>query len=473
MGDRSDTHMRESDAFAWYMERDPLLRSTVVAVLVFERCPDLDALTERADRASRVVPGLRHRLVEPPLRLSPPRWTVDPDFDLTYHVRRVRLPAPATFSDLFDFARTAGMAAFDLARPLWEWTLVEGLEGGRAALVLKVHHSLMDGIGGMQLAASLFDVSDAPPDPGPMPEAPAPEHVSTAGLVIDALAYNWDRATELARSRARSALGDLAHALRHPAGTVSEAVRTAQSIARMVRPVTETSSPVMTERKLSWHYDALEMSLDSLRSAAKAVDGTLNDAYLAGLAGGLQRYHEIHGRTVDTLRVTLPISIRRDDDPAGGNRITLMRFPVPTGIDDPAERMRVVHALTSDARSQPSIPLTNAIAGTMNLLPPGLVGGMLKHIDFIASNVPGIPTRLFLGGAKLDRFYPFGPTIGAAVNFTLLSYCGECAVGITTDTGAIPDPGVLVACLADGFAEILALGDGDVTVTVPTAVAVR
>jgi hypothetical protein len=182
----------------------------------------------------------------------------------------------------------------------------------------------------------------------------------------------------------------------------------------------------MTERKLGWHYDALEVSLDGLRRAAKAVDGTLNDAYLAGLAGGMHRYHLRHDSVVDALRVTLPISIRREDDPVGGNRITLMRFPVPMGIADPAERMRVVHALTGDARSQPSIPLTNAIAGTMNFLPSGIVGGMLKHIDFIASNVPA-SRRPLLTGAKLECFYPFGPP-SAPRSTSRCSDCDACAI---------------------------------------------
>ncbi|MCJ7671858.1 MAG: diacylglycerol O-acyltransferase, partial [Acidimicrobiia bacterium] len=96
MSEKPEAHMRDSDAFSWYMEADPLLRSTVVSVLLFDRCPDLAVLLDRAERASRLVPGLRHRLVEPPLRLAPPRWTVDPDFDLSWHVRHVEAPHPKT-----------------------------------------------------------------------------------------------------------------------------------------------------------------------------------------------------------------------------------------------------------------------------------------------------------------------------------------------------------------------------------------
>ena len=104
-----------------------------------------------------------------------------------------------------------------------------------------------------------------------------------------------------------------------------------------------------------------------------------------------------------------------------------------------------------------SLPFTNVLAGTLNLLPRGYVGGMLKHIDFLASNVPGIPIPLYLAGAEVDAFYAFGPTIGAALNITLMSYCGTCFVGINIDTGAVPDPDVLMGCLQSGFDEVLAI----------------
>ena len=99
--------------------------------------------------------------------------------------------------------------------------------------------------------------------------------------------------------------------------------------------------------------------------------------------------------------------------------------------------------------------MANAIAGTLNVLPRGYIGGMLKHVDFLASNVPGIPVPLYLAGARVTNFYGFGPTIGAALNLTLISYCGTCFVGINSDMGAVSDPDVLVDCLRDGFDEIL------------------
>jgi len=211
----------------------------------------------------------------------------------------------------------------------------------------------------------------------------------------------------------------------------------------------------------------LDVRLDDLKRAAHVADRTLNDAFVGGVVGGLRRYHERHGVNCDELRVTLPISIRRQGDPAGGNRITLMRFAIPAGIVNPVDRMHAIHELTNDVRAEPSIPHTNAIAGALNLLPSGLVGGMLKHVDFVASNVPGLLSPLYVGRARLERFYPFGPTTGAALNVTLLSYCGTCSIGVNTDTGAVPDPDVLMDCLREDFEEILDVGGAHGAVVLP------
>ena len=468
LAERIDVHMRNSDAFSWYMEQDPLLRSTVVCVLILDGSPDWDRLSERLERATRLTPGFRHRVVLSPWRLATPRWVVDPDFDLSWHIRRFEAAPPKTLAAVLEFARKTGMAGLDRDRPLWEYTFVEGLEGGQTALVMKLHHSLTDGVGGMDIARMLFDVEPAPGDLGPMPEAPLGEHLGSVDLVRDALGHDWSQLFGFAKRRVTSVVGDVAHALRHPRETVTETVATGQSIARVLRPVSDTLSPVMTARHLAWHYDLLQFPLTDLLAAAHAADATHNDAFLAGVTGGLRRYHERHGQHVDELRVTMPVSIRKADDPLGGNRITLLRFKVPVGIVDPTERMRETHRRCAPLKADRSLPFTQVIAGTLNLLPRGYVGGMLKHIDFLASNVPGVRVPFYLAGAKVNSFYGYGPTIGAAFNITLMSYCGTCFVGVNIDTGAIPEPDLLMDCLQSGFDEILAVAGSTGQVTLPS-----
>lgn len=453
-----DVHMRDSDAFSWYMEKDPLLRSTVVCVLLLETAPDWERLTERLERSTRQTPGFRHKVMLPPLRLSTPRWVVDPDFDLSWHVRRFEAAPPKTLASVLEFARKTGMAGLDKDRPLWETTFIEGLENGQTALVMKLHHSLTDGVGGMDIARLLFDIEADPGDLGPMPEAPEGEHLGALGLTKDALTYDWSNLFDFAKRRVGSAVGDTTHALRHPRSTIGDALATTRDIAHFVEPVSETLSPVMTDRQLAWHYDVLEFPLEDILAAAHAAGVKHNDAFLSGITAGLRRYHELHHHEVDELRLTMPISIRKPDDPIGGNRITLMRFTVPVGVEDPTERMVETHRRCEAVKADRSLPYTNALAGTLNLLPRAYIGGMLKRVDFLASNVPGIPIPLYLTGAKVTSFYGFGPTIGAALNVTLMTYCGTCYIGVNVDTGAVPDPDVLMDCLTDGFDDVIALG---------------
>lgn len=451
------SHVRETDAFTLSMERDPLLRSTIVAVALFDRSPDWDALVGRIDRATRLCPTFRQRLQPAPLGLAPPRWVTDPDFDLAFHLRRIEAPPPKGFETAIEFARTAGMAAFDPARPLWEFTLIDGLTGGRAALVMKLHHSLTDGIGGVQIAAHVVDLQREPEDLGPMPGSPMATRRGPLDPWWDVIAYDLTRLVGFTHDRVTSFPGDVRQVLRDPLGSVRDGAATAAALARFVRPITTTRSQVMTERRLQWHFATLDVPLEPLKEAARHASGTLNDGFVGGIAGGLRRYHEKHGSTVDTLRLSMPISVRAEDDPEGGNRVTLVRFEVPVGIADPVERMQEIDRLAAELRHDRALPWSNTVAGVLNLLPNAITGQMLKHVDFLASNVPGFDRRIYVGGAEVLAFFPFGPTLGSAANITLMSYRDTCHVGVNTDVGAIPDPDLFLECLRDGFEEVLDL----------------
>lgn len=459
--------MRESDAFTWYMEKDPVLRSTVVAVAWLARSPEWDQLVTKVDRATRLTAQFRQRLLEPPARLATPRWTVDDEFDLSWHLRRIGAPEPRTAQTVLEFARQEAMTGFDRQRPLWKFTVIEHLEDGRAALVMKIHHALTDGVGGMQLALLLFDVEEAPGRIEPMPVPPVGERLGTGALVAECMAWRWGRLAGLLGAGAHAALPSTLGAARHPRATTGTLLETTRSIGRTVAPAHETLSPVMTKRGLLRHLDVIEVGLDDLKRAAGSAGATVNDGFLAAVTGGLRRYHERHGSPVDELRLTLPISIRRAEDPLGGNRITLMRFTLPVSDPDPASRMRTIDRRCRSARGERSLAYTDAIAGTLNVLPREVVGGMLKHVDFVASDVPGFDFPVYLAGALTERYVAFGPTIGTSINITLLSYNGTCCVGVTTDSAAVPDHDVLVECLREGFEEVLALSGTHQPVRLP------
>jgi diacylglycerol O-acyltransferase len=449
--------MRNSDAFTWAMESDPRLRSTVVTVILLDRSPDWAEVRSRFDVISRAVPMLRQRVVPSPPP-APPRWEHAPDFDLDFHMRRVTASAPGTLDTVLEMARVAAMEDFDRARPLWAATLVDGLENGGAAMVLKFHHALTDGVGGIQIGMILFDLSEVPEQHGPvaaLPEVPLPPWLRTyretaqydARLVGNAVMGTLKMAPKL-----------ISQGVLRPVDTVSSAAGLAASVYRTMRPVNRRGSPLMSERSLIRRLGVLEVPFGQLRAAAHQGNGALNDAFVAGVAGGLRRYHEKHGVTVGDLHLTMPMSLRREGDEIGGNRITIMRFDVPVGVADPAERIRQIHDRTTTVRHEKSLPYTQWIAGALNMMPRWYIGSILRNVDFLCSDVPGIPVPVFLGGARVVTQYGFGPTIGSAVNVTLLTYVDVCTLGIDVDTAAIPDYDVFFECLVAGFDEVLALG---------------
>jgi diacylglycerol O-acyltransferase / wax synthase len=448
--------MRNSDAFTWAMESDPRLRSTVVTVVVLDRSPDWEEVRNRFDLISRKVPMLRQRVVSSPPP-APPRWEDAPDFDLDFHMRRVTATAPGTFDTVLEMARVAAMEDFDRARPLWENTLIDGLENDGAAMILKFHHALTDGVGGIQIGMILFDLSEVPEKHGPvaeLPEVPPPAWLSG---YRDTARYDARMVGNALMGTLKSAPKLISNGIRRPVPTVLSAAEMAASVYRTVRPVNRTGSPLMKKRSLVRRLGVLEVPFPELRAAAHRSGGALNDAFVAGVAGGLRRYHEKRGVAIGDLHLTMPMSLREEGDEMGGNRITVMRFDVPAGVADPAQRIREIHERTSRVRHEKSLPYTQWIAGALNMMPRWYIGSILRHVDFLCSDVPGIPVPVFLGGARVLTQYAFGPTIGAAVNVTLLTYVDTCAIGIDVDTGAIPDYDVFSESLAAGFDEVLTL----------------
>ncbi len=218
----------------------------------------------------------------------------------------------------------------------------------------------------------------------------------------------------------------------------------------------------MTERGLSRRFDSFDVPIEELMAAAHAADSSLNDAFLAGVAGGMRLYHERHATPVDELRVTMPINMRRAGDPPGSNRFSPARFTLPVGTVDARDRMRQLGLLARGWRKEPSLPLTDVIAGALIRLPAvaatSILGSMLKAIDFVATNVPGPRDRTYLAGAEVVREYAFAPASGAAFSVALMSHVDHCCIGINADTSAVPDPEILTACVVEGFAEVLAIG---------------
>ena len=418
------------------------------------------------DRASRVVIRMRQKVVIPPLPATPPRWVVDPDFDLDYHLRRVALPAPGTLRQLLDLAELTLQSPLDTSRALWEALYVEGLEGGRAALLTKLSHAITDGLGGIALFEQVYDTErDAPPRP--MPPVPVPRDLSGNDLLRDSLRQLPETTFAAGQRLLGRAAGTAARLITQPGATVAETVRFADSARRMLSPPPAGPSPLLRRRSLVSRTVVLELPLADLRAAAKSVAVTggrtasVNDAYLAALCGGLGRYHEVLGVPVDALPLALPVSLRSGDDPASGNRFTGVTIAAPVGESDPVERMRHVREQVIARRSEPAIDVIGRLAPVLSLLPDEAVYEVFERItpaDVQASNVPGYAQETFLAGARVERQYGLGPLPRVGMMAILISRAGTCTVAFRYDTASFTATDQLEKCLQAGFDEIVELG---------------
>jgi WS/DGAT/MGAT family acyltransferase len=447
----SATTMNPLETLFWRAEADPRLRSTIVALEVLDCAPDWDRLVRAHEWGTRMIPRFRRRVVEAPLGLASPAWVADPNFDLAYHVRRVQVPEGDRWANLFVIAEQLAMAPFDRRRPPWEALLVEGLPDGRAAYLLKLHHSATDGIGGLQLFGLLH--ARARVGRG-RKQAPRPPRESRSGVELIA-GQAWRDARSVP-----GALRKLASGAAHP----DELARYAASLRRVLATDAGAPSPLLRERSPSWRFLALEVDFGDLRAAARSVGGTLNDAYLAALLGAFRRYHEALDRPIETMPIAIPISVRQDGAEAGGNHFAPARMAGPVGVADAAERMRQVGAAVRAARAEAALDGLALLAPLLSRLPTPLVtqlaAAMAAGNDLQASNVRGLREDVYLAGAKVERLYPFAPLPGGAAMITLVTHGEVACIGATIDPAAITEIELFKRCLVEGFDEVLALHRG-------------
>ena len=461
---RFERRMSDSEALMWNLEKDPFLRSSFINVTFLDRAPDFDTFRRRIEGAVVALPRLRQRVGAAPARLAPPQWEDDPEFDLDFHVRRIGVAPPGTDRQVLDMAALHLQDPFDRARPLWQYTVVEGLEGGRAALLAKMHHTITDGVGGVRLSAQFLDLErDAPEPPPPASEgrgAPVPDE-SFLGSFIDALTHQLRRRAGMTQRVAAGVASTLVRPQQLPS-IASDAVSMGRSIARQTVVTGTSKSALWTGRRsLHRHFEIARVDLEELKLVAKALGGTVNDAFVTAVAGGAAQYHREKGADVDELRMAMPVNTR-DDGSAGGNAFTPSRVVVPAGIKDPVERFRVIHERLSATKSERGLRVTEALAGVINALPTSLVVGFARSqvetVDFATSNLRGAPWDLYIAGAKVLANHPMGPTTGTAFNCTVLSYRGSFDMGLNIDTAAVDSPALLRNCIEAGFEELLALG---------------
>ncbi|WP_067671439.1 wax ester/triacylglycerol synthase domain-containing protein [Nocardia miyunensis] len=441
------------DALMWRTERSPANSWAGLVVKILDSAPEWDRVVKAHRWAMRVVPRFTERVVDPLIPTGPPVWSPDPNFDLSYHLRRIGLPAPGSMRQLLEIAQAQAVVPLDRNRPPWMGVLVEGLEGGRAAYLLQCHHVLMDGAGATQLFSRILGKTRDEPF-AEVEDVPPRENFDPVRATVRGLSRLIRSVPEVA-GRAGAAAAD---ASRHPGRTVDYV----SSMARVAKPVPGTSSELLQGRsRTAWRFGMLECELADLKKAGAAVGGTVNDAYVAATLGGLRAYHAVHGKELGDVPISMPVSVRRENDPMGGNRFAGAFFLAPSGVADPGERVEAMHERVTAIRGEPALDFMGAVTPLLNFAPSGVVTATLQNLTSSAvlttSSWPGLTEPRYMAGARFDRMFVFGPLPGTSMCAALCSHLGICCIGLNVDGEVFPDTDVLWQCMQQGLDEILAL----------------
>jgi diacylglycerol O-acyltransferase len=453
------TELSAFDVLMHAGEANPRTRSGLLGVQILDTAPDWERFLAVFENASRRVLRLRQKVVVPTLPTAAPRWVVDPDFNLTFHVRRVRVPEPGTLRELLDLAEVSLQSPLDISRPLWTATLVEGLADGKAAVLLHLSHAVSDGVGLVEMFGHIYDLERDPPRRATAP-LPIPEDLSANDLMRHGFNRLPGAVVGGLREALSGAVGVVGRVVRDPVSAVSGVVGYARSSTRVMASSAEPS-PLLRRRSLSSRSEAIDVRLSDLRTAAKAAGGSINDAYLASLCGALRLYHEAKGVPIDTLPMAVPVNLRSEADPAGGNRFAGVTLAAPVGEADPVARIQDIHAQMIQRRDEPAIDMMTAIAPMLSLLPTPVLESMAGTVvaaDVQASNVPMYPGDIYIAGAKVLRQYGIGPLPGVGMMVVLVSLSGTCTVTSRYDRASVTDEALWASCLQAGFDEVLALG---------------
>lgn len=451
-------------------EANPRTRSGIMGLELLDTTPDWDRFRSLFENVSRRVLRLRQKVVVPTLPTAAPRWVVDPDFNLDFHVRRIRVPEPGGLREVLDLAELALQSPMDIQRPLWSATLVEGLAEGRAATLMHLSHAVTDGVGGAAMFGRIYDLERDPPARS-MPPQPVPQDLTANDLMRDGINHLPIAMLGGARDVLLGALSMATRAVRDPLSAVTGAITYARSGARVMSQAAEPS-PLLRRRSLASRTEAIDVRLSDLHRAAKAGGGSINDAYLAALSGALGRYHRALGVPIATLPMAIPVNLRADADPAGGNRFTGVNLAAPVGVADPVERMKRIRAQMTQRREEPAMDVIGSVAPLLSVFPSPVLEKMTESVvaaDVQASNVAFYPGETYIAGAKVLRHYGIGPLPGVAMMVVLISRGGECTITVRYDRAALRDAKLFTTCLVEGFNEVLALAGDPAPRCVPAS----
>ena len=412
--------------------------------------------------------SFRQRLVRVPFDLDHPYWIEDPDFDIEFHIRHIALPAPGDWRQLCIQVARLHSRPLDLAKPLWEFTIVEGLDNieglpkGCFALVSKVHHAAIDGMSGVEMSAAVHDLDASMTARAANDDWKADDMPAFADLLIRSYFNTLRQPMKIAETIGRSLPG-----MARLSSSVSKGEVSLKS-TRMA-PKTRFNAKVGSHRV----FDAVPLPLADIRAIKEAVEAaTVNDVILAIVGGGLRHYLQALGELPgETMTAMAPISVRAEGEKGAlGNLVSAMVVGLGTHISDPIERLRFVHAEAVNSKALTGAVGARTLTDYSQLIPSALaglaarlytrVGAANIHdpiYNTVVTNVPGSRVPLYFSGARMVAMYGLGPILDSMglIN-TIYSYVDTIAISFTSDRRMMPDPAAYANGLRAAFEELKA-----------------
>lgn len=449
----------------WRLEVDPWFQSSFGALTVLDGPIDLEYLQARLLTAVARIPRLRQRIIERPG--ENPGWQTDAEFDLDHHLRSVGLPAPGDERQLLDFACRVVADPLDRTRPLWQFHVIEGLPNGRTAVLTKLHHSLTDGEGGVQIALEYMDLSQER-----TPVAPTAELEDELRILLESeapaeatneLRHTMRDAADRQLGRFRSVLGEAAMYAADPRRITEQAGDALGALRRLSDdlPSGEPTTSLWGTRSRHRHLEHVGLDLQAGLAAARQRGGTLNDLLLTAVSAAADSYHAAHEIELDRLQGTFIISTR-DDSTGVGNAFSPSPVELPGAGLSLDDRFALIAGRTEEAKQAGTgrSELQTALAGPARFIPASALAAFgrrqARRVDVAMSNLRSAPIPLWVGGAGTAYNVPIGPVAGTACNITLMSYADRADIGLHIDPAAIDSPSEFRACIASAIDELLA-----------------
>ncbi len=421
---------------------------------------DFDAVVKHVEERASCHRVFRRRLARVPFDLHHPLWVDDPDFDLIHHMHRVALPAPGGPEEFGAMIGRISSSPLDRSKPLWEIWIIEGLEGGRLGLSLRMHHSVVDGVSGAGILMHLFDKSPTTIAP-PIPLPPEPDKVPSD---LELFAY-------AARSRAKQpvdVLRTMGQTVKKATGLLRDMIseRRPAGTRPLGAPRTPFNGSVSPRRNLA----TMRVSFEEIREIKNALHCTVNDVILAIVGGGLRNYlEERDALPEDSLTAACPVSVRTEEESLEyNNKVSVMWTSLGTDTDDPLERVERIHRSTMIAKREFQAMGGRTLQSWAEFAGPRVFNLAVRayssqHLadrhrpvhNLVISNVPGPRGPLYLAGLKLEAVYPTGPVMeGMGLNLTVLSYGGFVDFGFFVDSKLVPDVWDLVRATKSASEEL-------------------